>query len=109
MNEHSRRSHPGMTSVRPLDSENTSSDVAVAPIEPDRVMRARVNDTAHALPTRRLEHVPGADHVGRQDLVPRVLARDRAEVDDAIDAAHGGFHRGEIGEVGGRDLFALAR
>ncbi len=30
-------------------------------------------------------------------------------MDDAIDVPHGGFHRGEIGEIGGRDLFAGAR
>ena len=29
-------------------------------------------------------------------------------MDNAIDALHGGFHRGEIGEIGAHDLFAGA-
>jgi hypothetical protein len=29
-------------------------------------------------------------------------------MDDAIDALHGGFHRGEIGKIGRHDLFAVA-
>jgi hypothetical protein len=29
-------------------------------------------------------------------------------VDDAIDAPHGGFHLGKIGEIGGHDLFTGA-
>jgi hypothetical protein len=37
-----------------------------------------------------------------------VLACDRAEVDNAIDVPHGGFHLGEIGEIGAHDLFAGA-
>src|SRR6266849_10025048 len=68
--------------VRPRN--NHLVDEAVAPIEPDRVMRTRIDDATHTLSPRRLEHIPGSDHVVGQDLVPRVLAWDRAEVDNAI-------------------------
>ena len=80
-----------------IDAVRPRNDVLIddarAPIEADGMMRARIDDTVHALPPRRLEHVPGPDDVIGQDLVPGVLARDRAEVDDAIDTLHGGFHR----------------
>src|SRR6266849_1468682 len=73
--------HP-VDAVRPRNDHLV--DEAVAPIEPDRVMRTRIDDATHTLSPRRLEHVPGSDHVVGQDLVPRVLAWDRAEVDNAI-------------------------
>jgi hypothetical protein len=83
-------------------------DDAGAPIEPDRVMRACIDDATHSLSPRRLEPIPSSDDVVWQDLVPCVLARDRAEVDDAIDVPHGGFHLGKIGEIGGHDLITGA-
>jgi hypothetical protein len=97
--------HP-VDAVRPRNDHLV--DEAGAPIEPDRVMRARIDDATHTLAPRRLEHIPGSDHVVGQDLVPRVLACDRAEVDNAIDVPHGGFHLGGIGEIGAHDLFAGA-
>src|SRR4051794_27853441 len=47
--------HP-VNAVRPW--QDRLVDRTGAPIEPDRVMRTRIDDATHALAPRRLEHIP---------------------------------------------------
>src|SRR5579885_981663 len=65
--------------------------------------------TMRLTPARRLKHVVEADNVGLEDALPTVLARNAAEMQDAVAAGHHALDRRHVGEVGTVDLLALAR
>src|SRR5205807_6880799 len=60
-------------------------DLSLARIEADRVVAGGEDDALHAGAPRRLEDIVKADDVSLEDHRPLVLARDAAEVDDAVD------------------------
>ena len=64
-------------------------------VEADRVVRGRHDDALRPGTARRLEDVVKADDVAFEDLLPAVLARDAAEMDDAVDSGRrkGAAHR----------------
>ena len=52
------------------------------------------------LAARCLEQIVAADDVGRMDRLPRLLDRDAAQMDDAVDALDDLLDRGHVGEIG---------
>jgi hypothetical protein len=50
--------------------------------------------------SRRFEYIVGAGDIGIEHDLPRAFLGHAAQVHHAVDAAHGGGHRGEIVEIG---------
>ena len=83
-------------------------DLVLARIEPDRVVAGREDDALHAGAARRLEDIINADDVALEDHRPLVLARDAAEVDDAVDAGDHPLDSRHVGEFGTIDFLPFA-
>ncbi len=81
-------------------------DRLAARIKADRVIRGRHDDALDPGAARRLEHVVEADDVAVEDVLPAVLARDAAEMDDAVDAGNHLLDCRHVGDVGLIDLLA---
>ena len=77
-------------------------------IEAHRVIAGGEDDAFDAGPAPRLEDVVEADDVPFEDHRPLVLARDAAQMDDAVDIGDHALHRRHIGEFGAIDLLSLA-
>ena len=77
----------------------------VLAVEAGHVVRAREHHAAHARLARGLVQVVGADDVGRQDRLPRLLGGDAAHVHDGVDAVQQRQHGAGVGQVGPHHLF----
>ncbi len=95
------------------------ADAPLTRVEADGVVRRGEHHALDAAQPRRLEQVVAANDVGLQDLLPRALGREAAEMDDPLRAIHGALdlaHDGEVrldeglvcGEVRGHDAVAPA-
>ena len=83
-------------------------DLLGARIEADRVVAGGEDDALDAGSARRLEDIVKADDVALEDHRPLVLARDAAEMDDAVDAGDHSLDRRHVGEFGAVDLLPFA-
>src|SRR5262245_46547787 len=92
----------GVARIRPQDRRGV--EAAVARIEAEHMVGRSEDDARDAGLARRLEEIVGADDVGGQDLLPRALDRDAAEMNDSLHARDGALDGGRIREIGGDEV-----
>ena len=81
------------------------ADALVARIEADGVIGGGEYHALDAGAAGGLEQIVSADDIGLQDRVPRAFDRVAAEMHDAVDAGDDFLDRGEVGEIGGHEIF----
>ena len=84
-------------------------DLLVAWVKTDGMIARRHDDALDAGASRCFEQIIGADDIGPKDRLPRALARNAAEMDDAVDAVDDALDCSHVEELGEIDFLAGPR